>query len=245
MSETTQFKRNELGLIDGVEYAYLPDGRIDWRKMIKKEHVVVQDSKKSEFLNKYGKELQDLDLSTVEDKYLLILLSGIKELAQIRGFNFVQQKVDHADDNQVIVTCTIQFIPNFETGGEKVCFSDVGGASRQNTPGIFSMYLPSIAANRAFVRAVRNFLGINITGKDEMPESVKEDAPVSSSSAFQPFSVLAEKAKKAGLSFETIKNACLTKYKENMSANPAEWTGFDSINRSDAFFIIGKLEEKK
>ena len=33
------YKRNELGLLEGVKYEYNEDGSIDWRAMVEPEHL--------------------------------------------------------------------------------------------------------------------------------------------------------------------------------------------------------------
>ena len=68
-----KIKRDENGLISGVKYVYTEDGLIDWRKMIKSEYLVInKDSVKGE-----------TDITKLKDWQLIILLGGIKELAQI------------------------------------------------------------------------------------------------------------------------------------------------------------------
>ena len=69
-------ERDEYGLLPEslAEYVYDEGGSIDWRKMVKQQYLVSNRSRTSE-----------TDVSKLDDKDLLILLGGIKELAQIRG----------------------------------------------------------------------------------------------------------------------------------------------------------------
>ena len=74
--------RNEDGLINGVDYVFTDDGLIDWRKMVKPEHLVPNKDRTSE-----------TDVTKLKDYQLIILLGGIKELAQIRGYTDVKYDV--------------------------------------------------------------------------------------------------------------------------------------------------------
>ena len=50
-------------------------------------------------------------------------------------------------------------------------FEDIANATLENTNDFCAKFLETIATNRAFVRCVRNFLGINIVGDDEIDKS--------------------------------------------------------------------------
>ena len=69
-------ERDDHGLITQpkVDYIFTDDGFVDWRKMVKEEFLVPNRQK-----------TQETDVSKLEDHQLIILLGGIKELAQIRG----------------------------------------------------------------------------------------------------------------------------------------------------------------
>lgn len=166
ISTTDPFIRNE-------------NGTVNWRKMIKAEHVVVKKEYVSEIEKKYGKQITEIPIEQLEDKYLLILLQGIKELAELRGYSSVRYPNVVAQPDFVSVYCEIVWQP-FEDQKDYVVFGDGGDAHPGNTNDVFRDYLTPIAFNRAFVRAVRNFLKINITGKDEIGSPRKaneEDAP--------------------------------------------------------------------
>jgi hypothetical protein len=107
----------------------------------------------------------------LEDKQLLIMLGGIKELARLRGFKSVLYSFSHIATNYVVATCTIEWIGNFETSGESVIFEDVANATEANADNFCLKFLETIACNRAFVRCVRNFLNIHIVGADEIDKS--------------------------------------------------------------------------
>ena len=99
--------RNSGGLInDGsVNYHFTEDGMIDWRKMVKDCYLYPNPSK----------NLAETDISKLDDRDLCILLGGLKELAQIRGYTSVDYEVVAPSPDCVIATCKITWTPNFET----------------------------------------------------------------------------------------------------------------------------------
>ena len=191
--------RNEDGLINGVDYLFTEDGLIDWRKMVKPEHLVPNKDRTSE-----------TDVTKLKDYQLIILLGGIKELAQIRGFTDVKYEVVSPHHEYVAATCSISWIPNYETEGREVTFSAIGDASPRNTNSFASNFLGPIAENRAFVRCVRNFLKINIVGKEELggadaPPTVTNTSMATSDTSMDPRSMLQAVMNEKGVSFEKLK----------------------------------------
>lgn len=170
--------RNEHGLINNgsVNYIFTTDGRVDWRKMINPAFLVPHKQAFERRKQEVPKTIEGL-----EDKDLLILLGGIKELAQIRGYESVRYNIVAPNDQYVVATCSINWIPNYETEGRDVTFSAIADASPFNTNSFGKNYLGPIAENRAFVRAVRNFLRINIVSQEEInsnspaPEPEQQD----------------------------------------------------------------------
>ena len=140
-----------------MPYVFNKDGSVNWRKMVKKEFLVANKQRTNE-----------TDVSNLEDRDLLILLGGIKELAQIRGFTQVNYDVHAATQEYFATTCTIEWLPNYETSNKSVYFSALADAHQDNTYSFASNFLAATAENRAFVRCVRNFLKINIVGQEEM-----------------------------------------------------------------------------
>ena len=156
--------RNQYGLIEDqtLNYIFNDDGTINWRKMVKVEHLVPSRQK-----------TQETDVSKLQDKDLLILLGGIKELAQIRGYTSVEYKVVAASENYFATSCRITWLPNYETGGKEVVFESLADATLNNTKSFARFFLAAIAENRAFVRCVRNFLKINIVSQEELGDASK------------------------------------------------------------------------
>jgi hypothetical protein len=154
------YKRDSNGLLTNIQYHFNEDGSVDWRKMISNDHLYVNKERFSD--GQVPTSVEGLD-----DSKLIIKLSGIKELAKLRGINNVSYNVSGFQYHP-IVSCKIRFIKNYETEFEEVTFEDVASASVENTDSFGQKFLESIAANRAFVRCVRNFLNIHIVGHDEL-----------------------------------------------------------------------------
>tara|TARA_R110002020_G_scaffold462229_1_gene681650 strand:- start:139 stop:885 length:747 start_codon:yes stop_codon:yes gene_type:complete len=191
-------ERNEFGLLcsDGIEYKYHEDGTINWRKMVKTEYLVPNKQKTKE-----------TDVSALDDKDLLILLGGIKELAQIRGFSSVNYSVISPASDYVVATCSIKWVSNYETEGKEIEFSAIGDAGPHNTTNFARNYLGPIAENRSFVRCVRNFLKINVVASDEI--CMGSPAASASSESFDPsdpVSLLAKVMNAKSVTFESLKN---------------------------------------
>ena len=83
-SSVSSIVRDEHGLISEpkVEYVFSEDGFVNWRKMVKPEYLVANRQK-----------TQAADVTQLEDKDLLILLGGLKDLAQIRGYSSVEYSI--------------------------------------------------------------------------------------------------------------------------------------------------------
>jgi hypothetical protein len=107
--QVNKFKRDVNGLLECVEYIFNPDNTINWRSMINKEYLVPN---RDAFKNQKDVNLKEIDVSVLPDNQLLILLAGIKELAQIRGYLNVNYDVIQAQPDYVAVKCTINWAPN-------------------------------------------------------------------------------------------------------------------------------------
>ena len=228
-------ERNEYGLIcsSDIEYVYQEDGFIDWRKMVKPEYLVSNKQRTNE-----------KDVSKLDDKDILILLGGIKELAQIRGFTSVNYSVVSPSPEYVVATCTIKWIPNYETEGKEVEFSGIGDASPYNTTDFARKYLGPIAENRAFVRCVRNFLKINVVAFDEICTGTPAASAPSNDESINfsnPTHLLQKAMRDKKVSFEALKSKCV---KEGY-ANANEWDSVSDIPGPKIFELIGRLQNKK
>tara|TARA_R100000005_G_scaffold96613_1_gene85159 strand:+ start:4467 stop:5204 length:738 start_codon:yes stop_codon:yes gene_type:complete len=226
-------QRNDYGLIcsGDIEYHYNPDGLINWRKMVREEFLVPNKQKTKE-----------TDISKLEDKDLLILLGGIKELAQIRGFTSVNYDVSSPSSDYVVATCTINWIGNYETGGDPISFAAIGDASPANTTSFASKYLGPIAENRSFVRCVRNFLKINVVASDEICiGSPAVESTVVSADMSDPVSLLAKVMNAKKVTFEALKS----KLAKEGYANAENIQSLKDIPGPKIFELLKRLQNKK
>ena len=212
--------RDADGLIKGLEYQFTEEGLIDWRKMLDDKWLYPNP----------GKNLKTQDVSELKDSDLCILLGGIKELAQIRGYTKVEYNTISPSADYVVATCKITWSPNFETEDKEVVFSAIGDASPNNTVGFGQLFLAACAENRAFVRCVRNFLKIHIVAQEEIVSNTagaKNFTPAASTANNSdnakpdPKLLLTQTMKEKGLSFDDIKGKLVAeKYEdaENMQS---------------------------
>ena len=232
----TLFSRDEHGLLNNIQYLFNEDGSVNWRAMIKNEHL---------FPNRGWFESRGKDTPrTAEglgDHQLLIKLGGIKELARLRGFSDVSYEAVKCEIDHVAVICRMTFSPNYETAGQKVIFQDMANATFENTSSFATKFLEAIACNRAFVRCVRNFLNVNIVGDDEIDKSGKPPAATSSNpSPLSPYGVLEKKFK----SFDEFKNALRDLWSAGQYKNDQvkSWADFSDIPPKEARILISLVK---
>ncbi len=225
-------KRNSDGLLKDVDHVFDEDGQINWRKMIKAEFLVPNKDR-----------TQETDVTKLKDSQLIILLGGIKELAQIRGYTDVKYDVCSPSADYVVATCSISWLPNLETEGRDVTFSAIGDASPSNTNGFAKFFLGPIAENRAFVRCVRNFLRINIVGQEELGdnESMVTASKKQGPQSVDPKSMLSNLMAEKNISFEQIKKKLITEG----FPKAKEFSSVADIPKLKSFEIIERLKNYK
>lgn len=173
-----KIERDENGLIVGVNYKFNEDGTVDWKGMVPKKFLYVNNSpqKRQEIEEKYGKSYSEIDPieDKVEDKDLIIMLGGIKYILKLRGYKSVHTPFSKASQDFAAVNCRIVFKGNFETEGEDKVYEENACAHTDNTTSFYQKYLIEAATNRAFCRCVRNFLNIDIVSKEELGNATDE-----------------------------------------------------------------------
>lgn len=181
-------------------------------------------------------------ISGLGDHQLLIKLSGIKELAKLRGFTDVAYEVVKCEPDHVAVICRVTFLPNYETGGKAVVFQDMANATLNNTSNFATKFLETIACNRAFVRCVRNFLNVHIVGDDEIDKSNAPAPTASVSMGLTPSSMVENLAKEKlnCANFEEFRTVLRDwwqseKYKNN---EVKDWNDYDDIPASQARVLM-------
>lgn len=227
------YKRDENGLLENVDYQFNEDGSINWRAMIKEEHLFPNKS----WFEARGKDCPK-SIEGLDDHQLLIKLGGIKELAKLRGFTNVAYTFKKCEEEHVAVTCGISFIANYETASQEVYFEDAANATLNNTSSFATKFLETIACNRAFVRCVRNFLNVHIVGDDEIDKSNK---PVSNAlSPLSPNAVL----ENLFSDFETFKSKMRELWAQGSYQNKEvkNWDDFSGIPPKEARILLKLLK---
>ena len=240
-SGPSSYKRDENGLLENIQYHFNEDGAVDWRSMIKEEHL---------FPNKSWFELRKKDtprsIEGLKDHQLLIKLSGIKELARLRGFESVSFETVKCEMDHVAVKCCIVFIANYETP-ERVIYEDMANATLNNTSSFATKFLETIACNRAFVRCVRNFLNVHIVGDDEIDKSDKTPQQTQSND-LSPNGVLKkELSDKHGIhSYEEFLPKLRELHKAGRITSSTDviktWKVFSDISAKECRVLIGVLK---
>lgn len=244
--ESPRLTRDSDGLIEGIEYKFSEDGSINWREMIEPQHLVPH----KEWFDRKKQKVPE-SIEGLSDEQLLIKLSGIKQVARLRGFKSVKFRFEKVEPSYVSCVCNIVWNGNYETFGEDVEFEGCANATIQNTNGFGAKFLEAIASNRAFVRCVRNFLEINIIGDDEIDKNNNSMGGYSEDSRdmltdLGPQNILKTTlAGKHGISnIEEFKNLLRVWWKDGKYKNEAasKWNSFADIPAKDARVIFDILK---
>ena len=219
-------------------FKYNEDGSINWRAMVKPEYLYPN----KDWFSSRNKPVPE-SIEGLEDSQLLIKLGGIKELAKLRGYNQVSYDVVKCERDYVVIKCKIYWRALTKEQSsivvlEEACsFEDIANATLENTNDFCAKFLETIATNRAFVRCVRNFLGINIVGDDEIDKSknktISYEGAETSIVDVTPQALLKRLAKtKLNCdSFDEFKNYMRKLWQEEKYQNEEakSWTDFSSI----------------
>ena len=239
------YKRNEHGLLENIDYVFNEDGSVNWRAMIKPEFL---------YPNKGWFEARNQpfpsSIDGLEDKQLLIMLGGIKELAKLRGFWNVDVHTENVSEGYVKAHCQIGWMKNYETNNECAIYEDVANATLDNTDAFCAKFLETIACNRAFVRCVRNYLNIHIVGADEIDKSQGSSQSYESDAVATPITPvdLLEKTlreKHNVDSFDGCKDILRSLWKSEIYRNEGakEWSSFKDIPAKEARKLIAVLNK--
>jgi hypothetical protein len=251
MSEKTQIikptVRDERGLLNNVNYIFNKDGTVNWRAMVNPAHLYPN---KDWFARRNQTVPETAD--GLRDEQLLIKLGGIKEVAKLRGYSSVSFEFPKLERDYVVALCSVCWIPNFETNvnlmedkwPDTPSSMDVANATFENTDGFGQKFLETIAANRAFVRAVRNHLGIHIVGEDEIAKGNGAKAAASAvegSADVSPQSILSKKfSENIGGEFNDFKSWLRQLWKDEsyQNADAANWKAWIDIPTKEARALL-------
>jgi hypothetical protein len=240
------YVRDEHGLLKSVAYSFNDDGSVNWRAMIGPEHLYPN----KDWFESRNKPMPS-SIEGLEDHQLLIKLSGIKELAKLRGITNVRYEVVEANAERSVVVCSIDFIPNYETGFATATFSSMANATLDNTSGFGNKFLEAIAENRAFVRTIRNFLNVHIVGADEIDSSGNKSITPKAkknSSDITPQGILQKKLEDnmAICTFDDFKEQLRDWYSSGAYQNDANqiknWKDFQDIPAKECRKILGLIK---
>ena len=174
------FERNEYGLLEGAEYKFKEDGSIDWKAMVDPKFLYVNPDtrRRSKLETKYGRKFEEIKIveDKVDDADLVISLGGLKTLLRLRGYESVYYVIAESNQSYASVKCSIDFIPNYESEGRPMGYTDCACAHMDNASGFGKSYLLETATNRSFARCIRNFLNINIVSQEELGGLVSESS---------------------------------------------------------------------
>jgi len=251
---TNKYSRGKDGLLKSVEYEYNEDGSVNWRAMVDPKHL---------FPNKSWFEARNKAVPTsvdgLQDYQLLIKLAGIKELAKLRGYNSVRYNVIKCEKDHVSIKCEISWIPNFENPISEsdfipasTNFEDVANATTDNTSSFATKFLETIAANRAFVRCVRNFLNVHIVGDDEIDKS-NGTPQHPETEEVEPIKKLTPNGVLESLASSKLKCASYTDFKDKLrelwtigvykNESAKDWGTYDDIPAKEARLLINIIKQ--
>lgn len=237
--------RDERGLLKGVDYILNKDGTVNWRAMVNPAHLYPN----KDWFNRRNLPVPETG-DGLRDEQLLIKLAGIKEVAKLRGFESIDFELVKLERDYVVSKCTISWIRNFECERNELFgfmrTSDVANATFENTDGFGQKFLETIAANRSFVRAVRNFLGIHIVGEDEIAKGNAAKAQTIDGSAdVTPQAVLSKKFQEAvGGEFSDFREWLRTLWKEETYRNEEakNWNSWSDVPSKEARTLLKHLK---
>ena len=244
------FERNAFGLYKHLNYIFTEDGYVDYYKMLKPEHIVLNRRKKEAIEKKYKKTFDEIDIEKdkVEDEDLVILLAGIRFLAALRGFISVDYDFE-SNEEGAYTKCIMTFLGNYETNHRVVCFSALAERHRANLVGIFQNFPLSLSENGAFVRCVRSFLRIPIMAQDEII-GVKEDEEVESEEELSPVSphaALDSYLKAKACPYKKLHQKLIKKVNdknEPLFPDAEKWVKITDIPKETVLPILTMLKEK-
>ncbi len=252
---TNKYSRGKDGLLKSVEYEYNEDGSVNWRAMVDPKHL---------FPNKSWFEARNKPLPKsiegLQDNQLLIKLAGIKELAKLRGYNSVRYDVIKCEKDHVSIKCEISWIANFENPENEsdfvpatTRFEDIANATTENTSSFATKFLETIAANRAFVRCVRNFLNVHIVGDDEIDKS-NGTPQHPETEEVEPLKKLTPNGVLEGLATSKLKCDSFNDFKGKLrelwtlelyrNDKAKDWTSYDDIPAKDARMLINIIKNQ-
>lgn len=235
-------KRLSNGLVEGVNYVRdEKTGKINWLKTMPIEYLYIKSDPKNKarIEQKYGKKYEELDIiaDKIEDSDLCLTLPGIRWLLEVRGYNSCDIRLDTASIDYVAATCKIEFIENEECKEQR--FTSNACAHLNNNYSFMRQFLVESASNRAFCRAVRNYLNINIISREEL--GAEEENGNQAENGGADYSMIKNLMEKKNFSFEQVKLSLVKGGLEEAK----EYKKVEDIPKNLIFRVIEGLSKSK
>lgn len=168
-NQPIRFRRDpNTGLVEGVAYKYTSDGQIDWRAMVPTKFLYVAKEHEEKVIRQQGKPLAEIDLLAVKDDWLRVRVGGLNHILHLRGVRSVRYPIMQNREGFSSVVCEIELIPNVESNMQPETWSGIASACRASMDLRMLPYLETFAENRAFSRAIKRALQINILSDIEV-----------------------------------------------------------------------------
>jgi len=165
---------------------------------------------------------------------------GWRLIGSIRGYTSIDHQVINESPESVTIKTTVCWIPNYETGYEKVCSSSIASASLATTSSFAQNYLAEIASNRGFSRAVREFLRVPVLGFDEInPDGNKQEKEKFEPT--KPHGLLKQKLEERGKTFEKFK----IEWTKAGHPDAKNWESIDDIPLEEVWKIFDAIKKKE
>jgi hypothetical protein len=223
-------ERDENGLIKGLTYQFTEEGYIDWRKMLPTQYLYTKG--------------EEQDITKVDDSQLIVNLAGMRYLAKLRGMNSYRYEIHRATDTYAAVLCHIDWLKNYE---QNAVFSEaVASATLETTNELTSKYILETAQNRAFCRAVREYLNIKIVSQEELNSTPKKTddisvSPKDSNDGIDIYKVLDDAMLSKNVGWVWLKSRLVDLKMENAE----NFQTIRDIPKSKVFTVIERLKKYK
>lgn len=157
-------KKNSTKKTVKSDYPLDENGNIDWLRLIPEKFIVPQDKSK-----------KDIPISELQNHEKMILLGGWKFLLKKRGY-ISKHDIIHSSSNEFVsATCRITWTAHEDSDNIEQTYEASADSHLENTDGMMRKFLTANAQNRAFSRCVREYLNVNVVGKDETDKATIEE----------------------------------------------------------------------
>lgn len=212
------------------------DGFVDWRRIVNQEKNVLLNKQKFASIgvdiDKISEEEVQEYKKTAPDDFVFISLGGLRELAELRGCDSYKVEMVECSPDNYVAKAEIHFLPN-EEEPNGLTFSGIGSASSYNVNYGFKYYLPALAENRSYARAVRNSLRVRSLYNEE---AKTDEKPSENTVGINPIKIFKDKLEKKNWSFEELKAAA-----EKAGYWKDEWKSITDLKESACFILSTKL----